>query len=472
MVFFEVKLTADFTRAIEDISNCEVLVQTLLFLSDMTRYLFIRLFSSLPALFIGLIGLFIFRLLPPQSVWEERIELLAIENGGYSEAQIQKEKGRIRQQLGLDLPTFYFSVQSAALPAYWPEGFTDSQKYWVKRLCFHSGLTVEPIELAIALQQMDFKAWENSDVSQAIEDANHWLNQVDSGSKTVDFRSLISQVKASGNKWKVFFPALIWHGPHNQFHVWFSQLLKGDLGVSWKNKEKVGAVIARAISNTVIFTLPALLLIFSAAYWFNIRLSNASPKCKAVIDQVLYLFDLIPLFGWALLFMVVFASGTVFSWFPSHVSASTLNGYTFWSRWIWPYVLPVAVLWLSTMPYITKHIDNAFQKSGDLPFVFMARARGLNKHTVNKSYRLRYALLPAITLFGEYLLAVVSGALVVEVLFSIQGVGKLLTDSVNAQDYPVVTGVVLFLILVRMISYLATDLLYYWMDPRIRLLQR
>ena len=167
--------------------------------------------------------------------------------------------------------------------------------------------------------------------------------------------------------------------------------------------------------------------------------------------------------------MILFASGSVFSWFPSHISASSLNGLSFLSRSFWPYVLPVAILWISTVPYITKHIDNAFQKSADLPFVFMARARGLSEHVIKKRYRLRYSLLPAITLFGEYLLAVVSGALVVEVLFSIQGVGMLLTQSVGAQDYPVVTGIILLLIMVRMLSYLITDVLYYWFDPRIRL---
>jgi ABC-type dipeptide/oligopeptide/nickel transport system permease component len=198
-------------------------------------------------------------------------------------------------------------------------------------------------------------------------------------------------------------------------------------------------------------------------------MSHLGPRSKHYADQVIYFFDLFPLFGWALLAMILFASGSVFSWFPSHISASTLNGFSFWSRSVWPFVLPVFVLWVSTFPFVTKHIDNAFQKSAGLPFVFMARARGLSEQTVKRKYRLRYSLLPAVTLFGEYLLAVVSGALVVEVLFSIQGVGMLLTESVSAQDYPVVTGIILLLIVVRMASYLITDIMYYWMDPRIRL---
>jgi peptide/nickel transport system permease protein len=344
----------------------------------------------------------------------------------------------------------------------------DVQKEWVKKICLLTGRPEKALQLVSALQAQSFSAWIVEEDELIWERVRSSVSGNESAASS-EILSLMNELDASSRHWRAYLPALYWNGSGNQFHLWFSQLLHGDLGVSWKNRERVLDVISRALSNTIVFTVPAIILIFLSAYWLVIGLSQLGARAKAFADQVIYFFDMVPLFGWALLAMILFASGSVFSWFPSHISASSLNGLSFLSRSFWPYVLPVGILWVSTLPYITKHIDNAFQKSADLPFVFMARARGLSEHVIKKRYRLRYSLLPAITLFGEYLLAVVSGALVVEVLFSIQGVGMLLTQSVGAQDYPVVTGIILLLILVRMLSYLITDLLYYWFDPRIRL---
>lgn len=433
----------------------------------MLRYLVVRLLSSLPAILLGLIGLFIFRLLPSQSVWEERIELLAIESGSYDSRRIQAEKTKIRKQLGVDLPIFYFTIQSAALPTTTPPAFSQLQSDWARHVSLCSGMPKQSGELASALQATSFTSWQVAAGRQPLGALEEWLASQSPG-KFPEIRKLAGELATSELSWRSYIPALSWNGVANQFHLWFSQLLTGNLGASWKNHEPVSSVIARALSNTVVFTVPALLLIFVSAYWLVIGLSAVGPRLKSASDQLIYLLDLIPLFGWAILTMILFASGTVFSWFPSHASASTLNGQSVWSRSIHPYILPAFILWIGTFPFVTKHIDNAFQKSAQLPFVFMAHARGLGQQTIKRKYRLRYSLLPAITLLGEYLLAVVSGALVVEVLFSIQGVGMLLMDAVNAQDYPVVTGVMLFLILMRAFSFLITDLLYYLFDPRIR----
>ena len=433
----------------------------------MLRYLVVRLLSSIPAILLALIGLFIFRLLPSQSVWEERIELLAIESGSYDSRRIQAEKTRITKQLGVDLPIFYLTIQSAALPTATPPGFSQLQSDWVRHVSLSSGMPEHSAELASALQATSFTSWQLAADRQPLGALEEWLAS-QSPDEFPDIRQLAGELASSELWWRSYVPALYWNGAANQFHLWFSQLLTCNLGASWKNQEPVSTVIGRALSNTIAFTVPALLLIFVSAFWLVVGLSAAGPRLKSASDQLIYLLDLVPLFGWAILAMIVFASGTVFSWFPSHASASTLNGQSFWSRSIHPYILPTFILWMGIFPFVTKHIDNAFQKSAQLPFVFMAHARGLGDQTIKRKYRLRYSLLPAITLLGEYLLAVVSGALVVEVLFSIQGISMLLMDAVNAQDYPVVTGVMLFLILMRAFSFLMTDMLYYWFDPRIR----
>ncbi len=98
-----------------------------------------------------------------------------------------------------------------------------------------------------------------------------------------------------------------------------------------------------------------------------------------------------------------------------------------------------------------------------------ARAKGLSAKVVLRRHVLRNAVLPLITLFTGFLPGLISGAVVVEVIFAIPGTGRLLADSVLARDYPVVLGLVFFLALLKAASHVLADLLYFVADPRTRL---
>lgn len=435
----------------------------------MLRYLLFRIFSFLPALLFGTIALFFFRQLGPgASKWEERVEINALESGSYDEEKLRQVKTNIRRRLLLDLPSFYLSIQSAAAPEAVNPVFAPHVSEWVHKVSILSGQPATTTRLAETLTKMKTMEWNAAgSLNEMFGRQRAWIAKSANPEKGTALR-LMDEIESSATPYTAFLPRVSWHGTQNQFHLWMVGVLHGDLGNSWKNNEEVSAVIGRSLLNSVRFTLPAFLLIFASAYWLVIGLSWLKPRAKHLTDQLLYLIDLFPLFGWSLLLMIVFASGLVFSWFPSFVSGSEITGATFWHRKIWPYILPVMALWLASFPYVTKQLDQAFQKTASHLFVLSAYARGLSEKMIRKKYRLRYAMLPAITIFGEYILAVLSGALVVEVLFSIQGIGKLMTDAVFAQDFPVVTGIVLLLMVTRMLAYLLTDLLYYWFDPRIR----
>ncbi len=436
----------------------------------MLRYLLIRIFSFFPALLLGILALFLFRQLGPgTSRWEEEIETQALQSGAYDIVKLQRAKAAIRQQLQLDLPAFYISFQSAALPVHAGATFELHEREWIRKVSVMSGQPKATIELALVLKNAKLHEWSTAGSLSEIFDRQQMALKDASAGARATARLLIQQIHQEASPRRAFLPRVVWNGTANQFHAWLTDLAGGDLGKSWKNNEEVSAVIARALLYSMRFTLPAFVLIFVTAYWAVSAMAGLTPRLKQAADRLLYFVDLFPLFGWSLLLMILFASGIVFSWFPSYVAGSSLTGASFWHRNIWPYILPVAALWLASFPYITKQIDQAFDKTALQPFVIAAHARGLSGKTVREKYRLHYALFPAITLSGEYLLAVLSGALVVEVLFSIPGIGKLMTDAVLTEDFPVVTGIVLLLMAARMASYLLTDVLYYWFDPRIRL---
>jgi peptide/nickel transport system permease protein len=102
-------------------------------------------------------------------------------------------------------------------------------------------------------------------------------------------------------------------------------------------------------------------------------------------------------------------------------------------------------------------------------YIMSARAKGLTETKVLRQHAFRNALLPLITAFTGFLPAIISGAVVIEVIFAIPGTGRLLVDSVLSRDYPVIIGLVLFIAALRAVSHVLADFLYFAADPRTRL---
>jgi peptide/nickel transport system permease protein len=104
----------------------------------------------------------------------------------------------------------------------------------------------------------------------------------------------------------------------------------------------------------------------------------------------------------------------------------------------------------------------------DADFVQTARAKGIAEGLIVTKHILRNSLLPLITLFSGFIPALLGGAVVIEVIFAIPGMGQLLVDSVLARDYPVILGIVLVMGLAKIMAHILADILYYVADPRIR----
>jgi peptide/nickel transport system permease protein len=105
----------------------------------------------------------------------------------------------------------------------------------------------------------------------------------------------------------------------------------------------------------------------------------------------------------------------------------------------------------------------------DEPYVTTARAQGLPERTVIGRYALRTAAVPVVTVVGLSVSYLLSGAVAIEIIFSLPGMGKLLVDAVSRRDYPVVEGAVLAIAIILVVVNLVVDLLYAFLDPRIRL---
>ncbi|MFF0227402.1 ABC transporter permease [Streptomyces sp. NPDC004629] len=160
---------------------------------------------------------------------------------------------------------------------------------------------------------------------------------------------------------------------------------------------------------------------------------------------------------------LLYAFAVRMNWFPAFGA-----GEGFLDR-VWHLTLPALTLALTSCAYVVKHTRTAMIGVLDQDFIVFARARGLSLRQVLFGHALRNALIPVITMSGFILSGLVIGAVLVEVTFSVQGIGQLLVKSATAQDLPVIQAVSLLTAAAIMLTALLTDIVYTLADPRVRL---
>ena len=264
---------------------------------------------------------------------------------------------------------------------------------------------------------------------------------------------------------------LQWNGPRNQYHRWLAGLVHGSLGTSFRTGEAVTVRLRQAL----VFTLPLTGMAAALAVLLAVLLAQrlaARPRWGPAVRVVLTTMHALPLFVVALLLLLLFANPDVLAWFPSYGldQPADASG-DVWNRWLTyslHFVLPVTALALSAIPELTLQLDAALTHELHSDYATTARAKGLTEAAVIWRHALRSAVLPALVYLAELLPALVAGAVVVEVVFALPGMGRLLAQAAAARDYPVLVGGVLLLGAARLLALLLTDVLSFWADPRIR----
>jgi peptide/nickel transport system permease protein len=167
-----------------------------------------------------------------------------------------------------------------------------------------------------------------------------------------------------------------------------------------------------------------------------------------------------PAFVCAVMLLFVFAIEV--PWFPSFGAGSG-----FVDR-IWHLTLPALALALTGFAFLVKHTRASLLNVIHQDYVVFARARGLSSERILFFYVLRNGLIPIITISALLLSGLITGAILVEVTFSLPGVGSLLAQSADQQDLPMIQGIGLLVAAIIMLANLAADLFYIAVDPRIR----
>jgi len=241
-----------------------------------------------------------------------------------------------------------------------------------------------------------------------------------------------------------------------QLWSYITDLFQGNLGTSLHHRIPVSDLLAERLPATIELAVAALLI--SVAIAFPLGIVAALKKGKAM-DKVSMAVSMIGvsipnfLFGPVLILLLSIWAG----WFP-------VSGRDGWSS----LVLPAVTLGTALAAVLSRMIRSTLLDVLQEDYIRTARAKGCSKVQVVLHHAMRNAMLPIITLLGLQLGVLLGGAVITETVFSWPGIGKLMIDSINSRDYPVVQACVLLISLSYVFVNMLTDLAYAWLDPRIR----
>lgn len=238
-----------------------------------------------------------------------------------------------------------------------------------------------------------------------------------------------------------------------QYGNYLARLLQGDLGESYRLRIPVAQAISEQIGATLQLSFTAALLAVVLALVCAIWTAKRSRWVRSVASGTELVLSSAPSFVIGILLLLVFSFN--WHWLPP-------SGSVGWRSLI----LPSIALALPVAAVLTQLLRQSLEDTLEQPFIAMARARGLSETAVRLRHALRHALVPLVTLAGFIFASLLGGAVVIELLFARQGIGRLMLDATTNKDVPMVLGVTLLAAAIYVLVNLAVDLTNRWIDPR------
>ncbi|WP_244211242.1 ABC transporter permease [Amycolatopsis kentuckyensis] len=240
-----------------------------------------------------------------------------------------------------------------------------------------------------------------------------------------------------------------------QYLDYLGRLLRGDLGESFALRMPVVDAIGQQLLPTLTLLVAATALALAVATVAALLTAHRPGWIRGLCSAAEVVGVGVPAFWLAILLLTLFSFQL--GWFPAIGDTGFAGS-----------VLPVVALTVAPAGVLTRLLRRELERTLDEPFVVTARARGLTEAAVRVRHVLRHALIPVITLAGWLAGTMISGAVVVEKVFSRPGLGRLTVEAVDHKDVPLVLGVVLVAAAFYVAVNLATDVVYRLVDPRLR----
>ena len=247
-----------------------------------------------------------------------------------------------------------------------------------------------------------------------------------------------------------------------QYFIWITNALRGNLGDSFQYKQSVNSLLAGRLPTTLQLVLMSAILALVLAIPIGVI---SAVKMNTIVDRTLSILTLIfvasPVFLTAILLMLVFA--LKLNWFPSFGSGKTFVENL---RYLF---LPALALGLNMVALIARITRTNMIEQLNSNYTTTAIAKGIPYPTIVMKHCFKNAVIPVITVASIQIGSMIVGAVLVENVFALGGVGDILISGVKASDYPVVQSITLMMVVVFMLINLLVDILYAVIDPRIRM---
>ena len=240
-----------------------------------------------------------------------------------------------------------------------------------------------------------------------------------------------------------------------QYWLWLDDALHGNLGFSYQNQQPVSALIRQNLPSTLVLAGSGLLISLVGGIVLGaVAAARRDTAVDSVSMGIAMTLVALPSFWLGLILILVFA--VTLPWFPV-VGGTSLRGL----------VLPAFTLGLGVLGITGRFVRSSLLEVMNSSHVVAARAKGLNRRTVFFKHIARNAVLPVLTVIGLQVGSLLSGAVLVETVFSRLGIGRLLVQSILNKDYATVQATVLIIAAFYVVTNLVVDLLYPVLDPRI-----
>lgn len=470
----------------------------------MLNFLFKRLLLLLPTLLI--ISLIAFGLSrvptgdPVHNCFDPGGEVDSRYSYEYAE-KIYKERAK---DLGVHLPPFYCSFTAQAYPDTLYKIAKKTQRETAEKLIAQFGNWTE-IEaylkelktVELALLSTPFATDENNKIKalrelrqlplsykinvikgrlKGLEEAirQDSILSLKVGSQVELLVSNFAAIKANATSSKLYLPDFKWYGFDNQYHNWITNFLSGDFGISCVDKRPVADKMGEAIFWTMLMNICALLLGYLIAIPLGVKSAvNRGSRFDKFVSIGLFILYSLPVFWIGTMALMFFATPEYgMQIFPSVGLGDSGTNAPFWTRF-WErashLILPVLCLTYPTLAFLSRQMRGGMTDVLKKDFIRTARAKGLPESEVIAKHAFRNSLFPIITLLASVFPRILSGSIVLEIIFNIPGMGRLVFGALLSQDWNVVFTVLMLGAVLTIIGILIADILYAWADPRVRL---
>lgn len=471
----------------------------------MWKYVLKRILIFIPTLVvITLISFFILQSAPGDPV--DRILGGGEEQGGQSADRQASMEDYLekRKELGLDLPLFYFSLATAAEPDTLHRIPKPVDRDALRRMIFEFG-NWQKIEAyhqrVLALEKTIFDAEQDSVTAETVIELRARVvalhrsatpEQIEPDlqffhSTLAKFPERFSEVRAALEQldeayaemrdnpttWKLYVPSIHFHGFNNQYHNWLMGIVRLDFGTSYMDRRPVADKIFEAVKWTLVISIISVLLTYLISIPIGIYSArNRGSLGDSLSTTTLFILYSLPNFWVAILLIMFLGGGDYLDLFPSSGVQDQMHSedWSFFRKvgdWAYHLVLPIFCYTYASFAFLSRQMRVGVLEVLTQDYIRTARAKGLPEPKVIWKHAFRNSLIPIITIFASIFPRLVGGAVIIETIFTIPGMGRLSFQAIMQQDYPVVIAVFTIAAILTLVGVLVADVMYALVDPRI-----